>query len=408
MWGLEYPLLFGLPENKLELIQGRTYCAFPFLEREQAEAHLLAWRDTLCRWKAVSPPARVRKGARVWRVEAAGFTLNLHPLPINLNVPLAFETFRTFYSTGWRRDLWEGQPPGCESGWEPAYRHGDIQANLWQLFGALCENRDGNHAGRVEVVLSDTAVVCPDQVIYLRPWDECLIGGQYFQGSPDLIAEVLSPASRTIDRGSRRELYRRHGVPHLWLLDPQPETVEVYELAGSQYQLTGTYRAGQQFRPALFPEETVAVDPLFDTQWKRHREESLNRKPEPRSAPEPIPEWLAPRDLVLGLEYLFLLGHPDRRWEIWDNRAPCVLAFGSAEEAQMRLPHFVEEAARWEGLPAQALTESAGEQERADVGRFHLLRRGRHVHLEVDVDARQYREFLDVYMNREAWEWGEE
>jgi hypothetical protein len=46
MWGLEYALLFGVPKNKPELIRGRTRCAFPFLERQQAEAHFTHWIET--------------------------------------------------------------------------------------------------------------------------------------------------------------------------------------------------------------------------------------------------------------------------------------------------------------------------------------------------------------------------
>jgi len=39
MLGLEYILLFGLPENKLELIDGRTRCRLPFATRQEAEMH---------------------------------------------------------------------------------------------------------------------------------------------------------------------------------------------------------------------------------------------------------------------------------------------------------------------------------------------------------------------------------
>src|SRR5205085_3602234 len=96
----------------------------------------------------------------------------------------------------WRCELWRGQPPGREEGWEDAQRHHDVQLNLWVLFGELCERHGGQHGGRVDVVLSDTAVVAPDQCYFRKSKDECLIEGGYFGGTPDLVAEVLSPASR--------------------------------------------------------------------------------------------------------------------------------------------------------------------------------------------------------------------
>src|SRR5260370_28637460 len=37
MWELEYPLLFGLPGNKLESFHARTRCVCPFRSRKVAE-----------------------------------------------------------------------------------------------------------------------------------------------------------------------------------------------------------------------------------------------------------------------------------------------------------------------------------------------------------------------------------
>jgi Uma2 family endonuclease len=404
MWELEYLLLFGVPNNKLELIEGRSRCAFPFLEREQAEAHFAAWTEALCRWQGVVEPPPVRKGRRTWKVEVNGFAMELAPRPIDLRVPLDGEAFRTFYTCSWRRDLWPGQPPGKETGWDHFLGHQDVGMNLWKLFGTFCDSEGGQHSGRVAIALSDTAAVEPDQYYFARDPADCMIEGDYYHGAPDLIAEVLSPASRAVDRGPRKELYRRSGVRHLWLVDPGVETLEVYELVERDYRLAATYRPGDEFRPVLFPDVPVNLEELFWTQLKRHGEASpsLDAK-----EPEPIPECLVPPDKRLGLEYLFLLGHPERRWEIWNNRSPCVLPFGSAEEARLRFQHFVEEASRWEQKPPPEPSALEAEVEQAEVGRFRFTRQGRRVHLDVAVDARKYRQLLEVCSRREAWDWGE-
>jgi hypothetical protein len=196
------------------------------------------------------------------------------------------------------------------------------------------------------------------------------------------------------------EVYRKVGVPHLWLLDPETDTVEVYALAGRSFSLTGRHRAGESFRPALFPEVSVAVDSLFDTQEKRRPEWARS------SEPDPAPAWLVPPDHRLGLEVLFFFGHPERRYEIWNNRAPCLLAFGSPEDAELRFAHFLEDICRWEqaNLPRPSSIEL--DVEVAEVGRFQLTRRGRQVRLDVAVDARKYRDLLHVWGDREAWNWG--
>src|SRR6266545_3637149 len=165
MWDLEYALLFGVPDGKLELSDGHSRCVFPFLDRPTAEAHFTAWTEALCRWQGVAQPPRVKK-AKEWKVEVEGFGLTLYPLPIDLRIPFDDDVFCTLQSSFWRRDLWPGQPAGCETGCEPFHRHADVQLNLWELFGTFCERYGGLHSGRVDIALSDTAAVAPDQFYY--------------------------------------------------------------------------------------------------------------------------------------------------------------------------------------------------------------------------------------------------
>jgi Uma2 family endonuclease len=402
MWGLEYAYLFGVPNNKLELDRGRSRCAFPFQKRQEAEAHFQAWLETLCHWKGVDRLPASEEGLEGRQATVAGMTLRLAPLPIELWTTLEFEAFETLYFSFWRRDLWDNQPAGREWGYENIQRHSDVRLNLWTLLGKACKELGGVHAGQVDVALTETSSATPDQLYFSASRDECMIEDEYFHGAPDLIAEVLSPATRGIDRGPRKDVYRRAGVRHLWLLDPEPETVELYELAGAGYCLAATHGVGASFQPALFPGLSIVVDDLFDTQWKRFREGKA------ASGPQPVPAGLVPAEKRLGLEYLLLLGHPERRREIWNNRTPCVLAFGSPEEARLRFTHFLEDVCRWEQAPTPRPSSPEADAEQAEVGRFCLTRRGRRVHLDVAVDGRKYRELLEVSVDREAWDWGED
>jgi hypothetical protein len=43
----------------------------------------------------------------------------------------------------------------------------------------------------------------------------------------------------------------------------------------------------------------------------------------------------------------------------------------------------------------------------AEVGRFFLMRQGHRVHLEIVVDGQKYRQMVEVWAKREAWDWGE-
>jgi hypothetical protein len=76
----------------------------------------------------------------------------------------------------------------------------------------------------------------------------------------------------------------------------------------------------RELSAALFPERAIAVDSLFDTQEKRHPDRWASTEY------KPVPKWLVSSEVRMGLEVLFFFGHPERRYEIWDNRAPCLLA----------------------------------------------------------------------------------
>ena len=109
------------------------------------------------------------------------------------------------------------------------------------------------------------------------------------------------------------------------------------------------------------------------------------------------------------MEYFFHLGHPERRWEFWGNRAHSVLAFGSAVEARARLEHFVTEACHWEGMPKPSIsTNPTDDSDQAAVGRFQLTRRGRLVQLDIAIDGRRYKDLLRIWGKRHAWDWGDD
>jgi Uma2 family endonuclease len=402
-YGLEYALFFGVPSNKIELIHGVSRWAFPFLDRDEAEAHFHDWLETFRRWKKVDSPLRVAKGKRRWMVNVAGIRMELYPRPIDVRIPIAGQAFRAFLDTFNRRDYWPGQPTGVETGWDSWWDQGDIRVNLWSLLRRLEERHGGRSCSRVDIALSPGAGVVPDGYYYGPERSNIMIDDDYFCSAPDLVVEVLSAPGRWLDRGLRMEVYRRAGVRHLWLVEPATEAVEVYEL-GDGYELIGQHAAGECFTCPLFPGEKILVDVLFDTQskskeWRRRADDAETRKP--------IPEWIVPPEANVGLEYFFHLGHPERRWEFWDNKARSVLAFGSAVEASARLDYFLTEACDWESLPRPKISSMGEDVEQTEVGRFQLTRRGRLVHLDIAVDGRRHRDILTRWANHDAWDWGE-
>jgi hypothetical protein len=229
MYGLEYALFFGVPDNKLELIKGTSRWVFPFSSRADGEAHFQHWLETFRRWKQVQAATPIRKSANRWHAELGGTRMELFPRPIAIRIPIAGQIFHAFLHTFNRRDYWPAQPEGLEAGYDSSLDEGDIRMNLWSMLREFTSRHGGVHSSRVDIALGGWAAVAPDAFYYCQGRQNIMIGEDYFRAAPDLIAEVLSPPSRWLDRGPRREVYRRAGVQHLWLVEPAQELVEVYD-----------------------------------------------------------------------------------------------------------------------------------------------------------------------------------
>jgi Uma2 family endonuclease len=67
----------------------------------------------------------------------------------------------------------------------------------------------------------------------------------YLDGPADLVIEVVSPESAGRDRGDKFYEYREAGIPEYWLIDPQLQQAEFYQLdAAGRYQNIAPDAAG--------------------------------------------------------------------------------------------------------------------------------------------------------------------
>jgi Uma2 family endonuclease len=89
------------------------------------------------------------------------------------------------------------------------------------------------------VVLSEYDVVQPDVFVVCDPLK---ITEKNVQGAPDLIVEVISPATARKDRWEKKDLYERFGVLEYILVDAGGEYVERYLLEDS-----GRFDRGEVF-----------------------------------------------------------------------------------------------------------------------------------------------------------------
>lgn len=62
-----------------------------------------------------------------------------------------------------------------------------------------------------------------------------------FTLAPDWIYDVVSPSTEALDRARKIPAYAREDVAHLWIVNPQARTLEVYRLAEARWVLLAAH-----------------------------------------------------------------------------------------------------------------------------------------------------------------------
>jgi Uma2 family endonuclease len=119
----------------------------------------------------------------------------------------------------------------------PAVIHQKILGELHILFRECMDA----HEGECEVYLSpcdvrldmdNRTMVQPDLLVICRGYD---LGAKCFDGAPDLVLEILSPSTRSKDMLLKLYKYQNAGVKEYWIIDPEHDTVLVYDFREDNY-----------------------------------------------------------------------------------------------------------------------------------------------------------------------------
>jgi len=116
-------------------------------------------------------------------------------------------------------------------------------------------------ASPIDMVLSAHRAVQPDVAFISK--DRLATIQRAIMGPADLVAEVVSLGGRNRDRIEKRDLYEQHGVKEYWMIDPEPETVEVLALVSGRYELVKRSRPGETAASRLLPGFEVLVSYLL-------------------------------------------------------------------------------------------------------------------------------------------------
>ena len=116
-------------------------------------------------------------------------------------------------------------------------------------------------------------IVVPDLAGWRRERMPTYPNTAYCTIPPDWACEVLSPSTRQIDLGPKREIYAREGVCCLWFVDPDARTLEAFRLHKGQWLLIASLSEADAV--SIPPFDAISFD--LSGLWV----------PDPKSAPSP-------------------------------------------------------------------------------------------------------------------------
>lgn len=138
----------------------------------------------------------------------------------------------------------------------PAPRHSNAASVLCGILNPTFQLGRGGPGGwwilqEPELHLDDDVAI-PELGGWRRERMPRLPDTAWFELAPDWACEVLSPSTRRYDKGEKRDLYARHGVAHLWHVDPPERLLEVFELTGGKWLLWRTFRDDEEMAAPPF------------------------------------------------------------------------------------------------------------------------------------------------------------
>ena len=146
----------------------------------------------------------------------------------------------------------------------PGLPHQKITWTISRYLSEMIEDRDLGEVfiAPVDVILAPQEVYQPDVLVVLQSHANRM-QPQGIVGPPDLVVEVISPASRLYDRVNKHMAYERAGVPEYWLVHTMKRAVEVFVLENGKYRSLGLFHGEQTLPSHVVQPMTTPVAHFF-------------------------------------------------------------------------------------------------------------------------------------------------
>jgi len=126
----------------------------------------------------------------------------------------------------------------------PSQRHQVLVLRLgYELEKYFEESRVGLVMPGVDCLFSFFDVICPDLVVVMANQKRILTESSHVTGAPAIVIEILSPSTKSRDRGVKRTLCERIGVREYWIVDPDHDNIRVHVLVKGRFAKPQVLRA---------------------------------------------------------------------------------------------------------------------------------------------------------------------
>jgi Uma2 family endonuclease len=179
----------------------------------------------------------------------------------NNKIVLTYDDYISLPNDRNRYEILEGELIETPS---PTTNHQRVSRNLeFVLFSHIKHTNCGEILDApMDVILDESTVVQPD-IIFIAKERFHILSKRGVDGAPDLLIEILSPATAKYDRISKMQLYARFGVQWFWIVDPDGRKVEEFERDGESYTPKSAHSGKERFTPAIFPELTIDLSEVW-------------------------------------------------------------------------------------------------------------------------------------------------
>jgi len=153
----------------------------------------------------------------------------------------------------------------------PRRSHQEVHANLFAEIGMFLKGQpcrvysapfdvrfptkpDDSDAQTFTVVQPDICIVC----------DRSKLDEAGCKGAPDLIVEILSPATASKDLNEKFDLYEENGVKEYWLVYPGENILEIFDLVKGKYVLRSKFVRQDAISSRVLPGLHIKLEEIFD------------------------------------------------------------------------------------------------------------------------------------------------